>query len=276
MQSTVNAKVHNTGDAMSTSSVVPEPPQSDHASKGKSNKKTKRSKKAASASTLIPADAKEIRKEEGRVARATALQKMFPTMQNIPNSITPSQRKKLILNHTQNATGTLQPTQLATNGGPRDAGPAPNTQATKVEKATNDEKQRKRAASLKQQYPDMEGIPSKIGQGTKKKLIAQYKARSTAPAPSVVMPTSSGTAARTGPGLNELPKRPAPPAPTSGTYPTRQSSRLNGTPANWAATSDLRSQRTTSYKMAPLSDERRAEVARNLAAGSNDDPVMID
>ena len=252
---------------MSISSFIPEPPSSDHASKAKLNKKTKRLKKAASVSTSTLNNADETTKRLSRVARAKALRKKFPTMQDIPDSITPSQRKKLILNHTQNPTGTLQPTHPATNEGLRDAGPAPNTQATKRKKATNDEKQRKRAALLKQQYPDMTGIPLKIGQGTKKKLVAQYKAGSTATAPSVVMPTSSGTAARTGPRLNELPKR---------TYPTRQFSRLNGTPANQAAASDLRSQRTTSYKMAPLSDERRAEVARNLAAGSNDDPVMID
>lgn len=276
MQSTVNAKMQNTGDAMSISSIVPEPPQSDHASKAKSKKKTKRSKQAANASTSTPANAKEIRKEQGRVARATALRKMFPTMQNIPNSITPAQKKGLILNHTRNAASTLQPTHSATSEGPRDAPLAPTTQATKSKNATNDEKQRNRAALLKQQYPEMEGIPPKIGKGTKKKLVAQYEAKSKAPASAVAMPTSFGIAAGIGPGLNDLPARPVPPAPTSGRYPTRQSSRLNKTPAHSTATSSLMSQRPTSYKMAPLSDERRAEVARNLAAGSNDDPVMID
>lgn len=267
---------------MSISSVIPEPPQSDRPSNKKARRKSKRtaqasiSKKAAKVSTSTSADAKELRMEIGRVRRATALRKNFPTMQNIPSSITPAQKKKLILHHTQSANNTLQPTHSATTEAPRDAGPGPTMQSTKNRKATTLEKQRNRAALLKQQYPGMEGIPPKIGQGTKKKLIAQYKARSSAPAPTVTMPTSSGTAAVNDPRLNELPTRPVPPAPTPGTYPTRQFTRLNETPAISIATSDPRSQMSTSYKMAPLSEERRAEVARNLAAGSNDDPVMID
>ena len=215
MQSTATTNVQHIGDATSISSVIVEPPQSDHPFNAKS-RKAKRTKKAASASTSTPADAKEIRKQKGGVARAIALRKRFPTMLNIPNSITPSQKKKLILHHTQNATSTVQPTHSATNEGHRDADPAPTTQSTNKKKAANDEKQRNRAALLKQQYPDMEGIPPKIGQGTKKKLVAQYKARSSALAPSVTMPTSSGTAAENGSRLDELPTRTMHPPPTSG------------------------------------------------------------
>ena len=267
---------------MSISSVIP--PKSNHPKKAKPKKNTKPktptpiSKKVAVTSI---ADSKLERKEKGEVARATALRKKYPSMQNIPNSITPAQKSKLIARYTnatrrtQNATGTstLQQTHSALNESPKDAGQAPTT------KLTNGEKQRKRAASLKQQYPDMKGIPPQVSQGARKKLVAQYKARSTAPAPSVsvtsmTMPTSSGNAARYGLGLNELPTRPVPPNSTSGTYATRQNT--HETPAGSSTNSDSRSQRPTSYKMAPLSEERRAEVARNLAAGSNDDPVMID
>lgn len=278
MHGTATANMQNTGDAMPISSVIPKPPQSNHPKKAKSKKKTKgtaptsTSKAADTLKANANREKKEERKEKTRVGRATMLRKQYPNMQNIPNSITPSQRKKLIALHTQNATdtSTLQQTQSATNKGPKDAGQAPTT------KLTATEKQRHRAASLKQRYPDMEGIPPKIGKGTGKKLIAQYKARSTAPAPapSVTVPTSTGTAAKYSLQSNELPTRPVPPHSTSGTYATRQISRetLVGSSIN----SDSRSQRPTSYKMAPLSEERRAEVARNLAAGSNDDPVMID
>lgn len=274
---------------MSISNIIPEPSQSDHPTKAKSKRRTKRtasnpdSKKAATASTSTPANAtstpanaKKINKEKGGVARAIALRKKFPTIQNIPNSITPAQKKKLTLRYTQNSVATLQPTHSGTNEGPEDGGPAPTTYPRNSEKAANNEKQRKRAASLKQQYPDMEGIPSKIGQGTKKKLVAQYKAKSSGLAPSVTMPASSSKAARNGPRLNDVPSRPVPSAPISGTDPTSQSVRLHEIPANSSATSEPGSQRPTSYKMAPLSEERRAEVARNFAAGSNDDPVMVD
>ena len=260
---------------MPISSVTPEPPQSNHPKKAKTKKKTKgtapipTSKKAADTPT---ANAKRERVERTRMARATALRKKYPTMQNIPNSITPSQRKKLIALHTQNAadTSTLQQARSATNKGPKNAGQAPTT------KLTEDEKQRHRAALLKQQYPDMKGIPSKISLGSRKKLIAQYNARATAPAPvsSVTVPTSTGTAANYNFRSNELPTRPVPPHSNPGKQATRQITRE--TPVSPSTNSDSRSQRPISYKMAPLSEERRAEVARNLAAGSNDDPVMID
>lgn len=265
--------------------VIPEPLQSDHPSSNAKSRKSRKeskgtavapiSKKVPSNSTAAPADAKKVKKEHARVARATALRKQFPTMEDIPNSITPSQRKKLILRHKQNATGVLQPTHSAINESPRDAGPVPTPQSAKSKKAANQEKQRKRAALLKQQYPDMKGIPPKIGQGTKKKLVAQYKATSSALAPSVPMPASSGPAARNDPSLNELSTRFVLPVPTLGKNPTVQLT-LHETPTNSSATSNTKSSRPTSYKMAPLTEERRAEVARNFAAGSNDDPVMVD
>ena len=275
--------MQDTGDAMSISSVIPEHPESDRLTKAKPTRKSRHtaaaltSKKTASASTSTPAEARATKRERGRMARAIALRQQFPAMQNIPDSITPSQRKMLILHHTQNAASTLQPTPSATNEDPANAGPAPLTQATKSKKEFTQEKQKKRADTLKEQYPDMKGIPPRIGQGRRKKLIAQYKARSSALAPAVTVPTSSSNAAAKGPRPKELPTQPRPPAHTSGTYPTRQFTRLHVIPADSSpATSDSRSQRPTSYKMAGLSEERLAEVARNLASGSNDDPVMVD
>ena len=264
VQSTAGPDMQTAGDAQSISSVIPEPPQSDKPPSRKPRKKSKRTaptptptlKTAASAT---PAAAKETKKDQKRIARAITLRKEYPNMQNIPKSITPSQRKKLILQHTQNPINTVQPTHTGTAKGPRDADSTLTAQSTNSMKAAskeahkeaNKEKQKNRASLLKQQYPDMEGIPSKIGRGIRKKLIAQYKARSSVLAPSVTILTSSDMIGRT-----NLPTRPVlPPTATSGM---------------------IGSQRPTSYKMAPLSEERRAEVARNLAAGSNSDPVMID
>ena len=270
MPSTANANMKIAVDAKSISSVVPEPPQSDHASKRKPRKKTKRtdptstSKTTANVST--PAESKEAKKERSRIARAAVLRKEYPLMQNIPKSITPSQRKKLILQHTQNAANMLQPTRLSTADGP---GAADAIQSKNDRKAANKEKQRNRATVLRQQYPNMEGIPSKIGRGIRKKLIAQYNARSSALAPSVTMPTSSATK------LN-LPTRPVPlPTAILGMNPTYQPT-CSWLSINSSVASGSKPQKQTSNKMAPLSEERRAEVARNLAAGSNSDPVMID
>ena len=196
-------------DAKSISSVVPEPPQSDHASNRKPRKKTKR-KASTLTKTAGPAESKETKKERSRMARASVLQKQYPLMQNIPKSITPSQRKKLILQYTQNAANMLQPNRSATAEGPGAADATPTTQSKNDTKAANKEKQRNRATLLKQQFPDMKGIPPKIGRGIRKKLIAQYKAKSSALAPSVTMPTSSNT-------RSNLPTRPAPlPSATSG------------------------------------------------------------
>lgn len=219
VQSTANTDMRTVGDAKSISSAIPEPPQSNRPSKRKPRKKSKRtaptpaSKTAASASAPISADAKETKKEQKRRARAFKLRKEYPAMQNIPKSITPSQRKKLIFNHIQNAANTLQGTPSGTAEVPKDTDPTLTGQSRK---AANKEKQMNRASLLKQQYPDMEGVPSKIGRGTRKKLIAQYQVKSSALAPSGTISTSSDTIART-----NLPTRPVlPPTATSGLFPS--------------------------------------------------------
>ena len=282
LESSAAANQQNTGDVMSISSVLPEAPQSDVPGDttaslnqkpiSNARKRKKEAKKAAKAA----AGGNEAVKETGRKNRAIALRKAFPDMQNIPDSITPSQRKKLILNHTQNATTMAQPTHSGNNEGPKNAGVASTAQPKSNFKARNSEKQRNRAASLKKQYPGIGEIPSKIGKGTKKKLIAEFKARSTAQAPSVKGSKSSGTAAGNGHPLNGLPTRLMPPDPGTGRYSTRQSTRAGQTTVTLSENSKPKPQRPASHKMAPLSEERLAEVARNFAAGSNDDPVMID
>lgn len=229
MQSTASASLQKAGDAKSISSVIAEYPQTDQPSNRKPRKKNKHTapnpdpKTAVSASTSTPAETRETKRERNRVARATALRKEYPTMQNIPKSITPAQKKRLILHHTQNATNTLQPAHSANIQGPSDAGPTPTTQSRNSKKAATKEKQKNRATLLKQQYPGMKGIPSKIGQGARKKLIAQYKARSSALAPSVTKPTSSGTTVRNTSHSGELPTRFVPPTTTSGMNATHQS-----------------------------------------------------
>lgn len=215
VQSTSSTGMRTAGDAKSISSVIPEPPQSDRPTKRKPRNKTKRtapipaSKKAASGSAPTPADAKETKKEQKGIARAFKLRKEYPTMRNIPKSITPSQRKKLIFNHMQNAANTPQGAPSGTAEVPKDADPTLTSQSRK---AANKEKQMNRASLLKQQYPDMEGVPSRIGRGTRKKLVAQYQVKPSALAPSVTTSKSSDTIART-----NLPTRPVlPPTATSG------------------------------------------------------------
>lgn len=216
VQSTANTDIRTTEDAKSISSVIPEPPQSNRPTIRKPRKRSKltaptpASKTVANASAPAAADANKTRKEQKRIARASQLRKQYPNMQNIPKSITPSQRKKLIFNHTQSATNTLQPIPSGTAEVPKLADP---TSTAQLRKAANREKQVNRANLLKQQYPDMEGVPSKIGRGIRKKLIAQYQVKSSALAPSVTISTSSNTIART-----NLPTRPILPPATSGVF----------------------------------------------------------
>ena len=274
VQSAATASIQNTGDAKLISSVTLEPTGSDQLTKKKMKKKGRRkasdpiSKPAANAPTSTPVTTKKAKKDQKGVNRATALRKQYPTMKNIPNSITPAQRKKLILHHSQNATNRLQPPHTTIPQGPADTVPTSTTQSKKSTGVTAQEKQRNRAASLKQQYPKMEGIPPKVGKGTRKKLIDQYKARSSA-----LAPTSSNITARSGTHLTELPQRPVPAASISGMRSRHSDIRLHADSSGYP---NPTSQRPTSNKMAPLSAERLAEVTRNLAAGSNDDPVMID
>ena len=269
--------MQNTGDAKLISSVTLELPKSDQLTKKKAKKKAKRkasspiSKPAASISATIKTN--KAKKDRSRMNRAIALRLEYPTMKNIPDSITPAQRKKLILHHSQNATNRLQPPPSAIPHLLTDNVPTSTTQSKTSTKITTKEKQRNRAASLKQQYPKMEGIPPKLGKGTRKRLIDQYNAGASALAPSVTMPTSSDVTAGSAPLLTELPRRPVPAGSNSGMRSRHSPPRFY---ANSSGYSHPTSQRPTSNKMAPLSAERLAEVARNFATGSNDDPVMID
>ena len=223
----------NSEDANSISSVIAEP---DQASKSTSTvvaeldqasgRKPRKSKVAAIAQisrkmAIVPAsaDAKKAKKEQSRINRASRLRKDYPNMQNIPKSITPSQRKKLILEHTQNAANRLQPTHPVVLKDPKGVVP---TSAVQSKKISTGAKQMDRANELKRQYPDMEGIPLRIGKGTRKTLIAQYNARSTAKAPSLVDRMPSNPRASSGPRMNELPTRSGPPVPPSGLSVTPQ------------------------------------------------------
>lgn len=225
MQGAATAKTHKKIEMQQKPIVRPEPAQSDHPSKKKSKKKTK--SKAQNpipkvASTSTPADANMTKKERNRVARAAALRRDYPTMKNIPHSIRPAQRKQLILQHTQNTGKTVQPTSSAKIKGPGNANPPPTTQSKNSKNDENDKKQRDRATQLKQMYPDMEGIPPKIGKGTKKKLVAQYTERKSALANSVTMPTIPNMTTRSRSHLNELPTIP--------NMTTRSHSHLNELP----------------------------------------------
>ena len=95
-----------------------------------------------------------------------------------------------------------------------------------------------RACKLRKKYPDMGPIPEQIGPKMRQKLITEYNERKGVSRRSVVRKSNA-------------PSKRADPGPSLSTRPI-------------------------SNRMAPLSDERRAEVARNLSGTSTDDPIDID
>lgn len=177
-------------------------------------------------------------------------------------------------------------------------------------KATKSQKQelqarKARALSLRRQYPDMKDIPADISKQEKKKLIQSYgqekiptgliqelpagtsaanqsskpktheakkgnKKRSAQVKANLT--TSSGKVPNTVTGSNAANQAPRPgskvqkraprgAAPRTKQHGTSQKPNVVSQPSN---------------KMAPLSDERRAEVVRNLKGFSHNDPINID
>ena len=208
-----------------------------------------------------------------RTARAEDLRKRYPDMSNIPQDISRAQMRKLIDLYNQQR-GNLNknsavPSVKAQNS--RDGSLAKASVRTAKQDDTS-RKNSERAARLKRDYPEIAVlIPDKIGKKASKGIIGH-------PASRASMTVRA-----------QLPTRPAPPAHTQGTYPTRQHATLhgisNGRSANASALQNISngslrnaSARTPriSNKMAPLTDERRVEVIRNLSGLSHDDPINID
>lgn len=116
-------------------------------------------------------------------------------------------------------------------------------------KKSNEEKKKNRALRLKKKYPDMENIPDGITPAERRAFVAAYEERKSAEQRAPVQSQSVHP--------TQLPQR-----PVLSSYQPFPDSNLRSRPV--------------SNKMAPLSDERRAEVARNLSGHSNDDPINLD
>ena len=206
IQYPTTASVQKTGNEKSTSTVmIPAPPQS-HGPKKKSIKITA---------------TKKIKAEQKCERRALRLRNDYPTMKDIPKGVTVAQAKQLTLDHKRNSINVLQPTPSANTAGAKDAylTKSKSEKVAPPKRITAKEKRRNRAARLKQQYPDMKGIPDKIGKKSMRKLVDQYKAGPTAPAPPVSKPKTSSKKARSGPHSKGLPTRSTGPGatlPTSG------------------------------------------------------------
>ena len=190
----------------------------------------------------------------GNAKRAAALKAKYPDIRGIPDRITRKVEQKLIAEH-------IAKSQQSTG--------------TSTMRSVKSTKARDRALSLKKTHPDMKGIPAEISKKKRKNMITAYKASK-----GIVQEVA---AKKRGDRQTQLPQRPrsAPkPSPIphkQGTYPTRQYAAVHGTDHVIPGFgSQGRSTRSKPNKMAPLSDERRAEVARNLSGNSNDDPITLD
>lgn len=180
----------------------------------------------------------------------------------------------------------------------------PHPKATKTQKQEL-QARKARALSLRRQYPDMKDIPAEVSKQQKKRLIQSYEQekRSMGPgqeipggASAAKQPTKSKTQEATRGKKKGSARAKANPPTSSGTVlnnvnvsnAAHQASRPvpkvhkrapRGAPPhkNQHGTSqDPNVVSQSSNKMAPLSDERRAEVVRNLKGFTHNDPINID
>ena len=114
---------------------------------------------------------------------------------------------------------------------------------------TKGERNKARAIRLQRKYPEMEGIPNAISKGEQKALVFVYEKQKSANQKAALVPYQDIDNI-------QVSHRPEP--------PSQQPSQQNGP------------SRPVSNKMAPLSEERRAEVARNLSGHTSDDPITLD
>lgn len=205
---------------------------------------------------------KIIRKKQA--SRVAELKRICPDMKGIPTKLGAKRKAKLIAeyqNRTARAAETASPAPLpAASGGSQIVGTADRKTPTK--------KGRSRARALRKEYPDMRNIPDSIDGVLRHKLIKDHLSRQ----PSILPPKP-----REKVGKHVVP-------------PRKESARLPSKPQDTSYLPEQRQQikpptgklfqrnatRPISSKMAPLSDERRAEVARNLKGTSNDDPINLD
>lgn len=191
----------------------------------------------------------------GEKSRANSLRKQFPNATNIPVRITKRQRKDLVAQ----LTGIVSAPQ------------APNV--------GNLPPAKRRAGALKEQFPQLARlIPDEISSNQKEAFIEKH--------------------GKAGKNQEVFYKRePDPPSEVRSCAENRRREQTQYPGAQLTSVSKCHSSRSSfvtapqtnerpadvchplarpSDKMAPLSDERRAEVARNLSGYSRDDPIDVD
>lgn len=184
-------------------------------------------------------------KGKGKSAkRAASFKARFPDIEGIGLKLSKKKKQKLEADRATRAGQSAQHGHLTQPiQSPHLVQGAPSAELSKGQK---------RAAELRATYPDIRGVPNTIGTKKKKTLIDQHQKM-------LIEQHRVREAQQT--------SNPTRPAPTNGSHPTRQLSRPHQNPGR---------SRPASNKMAPLSDERRAEVARNLGGTSNDNPINLD
>ena len=168
--------------------------------------------------------------------RALSLRRQYPDMKDIPTEVSKQQRKSLIQSYEQEKTATGLSRELW--GGSSGA--------------------RKSAKAKPKSYEAKKG---------KKKGSAQLKAN---------LPTSSGTVPTNGsePDIKSISAANLPPRPAP--KEQKRAARRNPRKKQHTTSQNLNVNSQPSNKMAPLSDARRAEVARNLKDLTHNDPIIVD
>ena len=190
-------------------------------------------------------------KSTGMMKRAAALKVRYPDMEGIPDRISKKDRSTMVEHY--NAKKVADDTT-------KKALQAPTVSLTAKQKGEN------RARALRKQFPDMQGISKTISKKKRASLIAIYENQK-----------NTNFAVKGAPSQMQLRQRPLPALQQSQRInrPDREHGANEASNANFSSVQGSQ-RRPISNKMAPLSNERRAEVARHLSGGSNVDPITLD
>lgn len=226
--------------------------------------------------------------------RARKLKEMYPDMKGIPKTIGPKIKKKLIAAYEKSKKASRKRREDRTV---KDVRPMVPVQDTKVHKLNA-----QRALVLKRMFPGMRGIPNAVNCQEITSLIANQLGEDMASATKAtkeVMNLANGQTRalqlrKKCPNMQGIPDSISEDRFQRLSKAYKQSkgrvmdaklrlenpqkSRL-ALPVTNPTQSDsiVKSLRSaTSSKMAPISDERRAEVARNLSGNSDNDPITLD
>lgn len=215
---------------------------------------------------------------QAQAKRAAALKKKYPDMKGIPSKIGRGSRTKLIAKYRANRARIPETEEPAHPV-------APSTRSSAIKKAQVTKPTKKgqaRARALKKEYPHMKNIPDSINRSLRHKLIHDHLSQTIGalpPAylsqpPNALPPNTLQNTAKHIAHPREERARPHQ-IPQHPSYPAEQRQQINSPPRQ-ILHHEGDTGRPMSNKMAPLSDERRAEVARNLEGTSNDDPINLD